>query len=641
MSHQAHDRFAFGPYLLEPAQWRLSRNGEVLSLPPKALALLQVLVANAGTLVTKNEILTKVWGDTVVEEANVTFYVAMLRKTLAEPAGTDYIETIKTRGYRFVAPVTVLAGPQTANDSSYRATSSDESDVAPAPAVPPKRWNAGLIGSGLLLVLAIVAGVARLSWGRSDPIDSVVVMPFHAIAPEGDQAYLEAGIAEAIAMRLGNISSMRVPPLAAVRRDEGPFEAGQRLNTQAVLTGTIQRAGDRLQVTTQLSSVRDSQRLWAFTFDTTAGEILTVQNEIAERIAARLGRVVSPADHQQLTRRDTVSGEAYDLFLQGRERWQRRSPETIKQAITLFERAIALDPLFSRAYAGLADCYNIASSGLPPNYRYPRAKEHAEKAVALDPDSAEGHTSLAFMRYKFEWRWEEADREFQQAIRLNPRYALAHHWYGEFLGLMDRPDEAIAELKRALELDPFSLAVRSDMTRPLVRAKRLAEARQVLDEGLKIDPNWYWFPMMMSDILALEGRYRESAEQTWRAMALRAMPAAEIDELRAAFEKGGMPEMLRAQARQLIDQDVKPTSSASYFMASNLSLAFGRLGDREQALRWLETAIDRREDAALLMLTSPAYDSIRDEPRFHRLLERLDLARHVKAGTAVTTEGAR
>lgn len=632
--------YEFGPYVLDPAEWRLLRGQEAVPLPPKAFALLHLLVANAGTLVTKTEILAKVWEGTFVEEGNVAFYVAMLRKALSEPTAASYIETVKTRGYRFVAPVVVRRRPpadvqqpvaapaDVAPDAVTPEAAFDVTTPGAAP-VPPARTARRFVAIAALLVIA-AAGVAFFAWNRGGAIDSIVVMPFHAIAPSDDQAYLESGLAEAIAMRLGNVSALRVPPLAAVRRDEGPFEAGRRLGTQAVLTGTIQRAAERLLITTQLSSVRDGGRLWAWTFDTSAGDILTVQNEIAERITRRLGWELSSADRAQLTRRDTESGQAYDLFLQARERWRLRTPESIKQAIALFEQAIALDSQFVRAYAGLADCYNIASSGLPPNYRYPRAKANAEKAVALDPDAAEAHTSLAFMRYKFEWQWTEAEKDFKEAIRLNPRYALAHHWYGEFLALMDRSDEAIAELTRALELDPFSLAVRSDMTRPLVRTRRFAEARRVLEEGLQIDPNWYGFPMMMGEILALEGRDRESAEQTWRGMTLRAVPVDEINALRAAFDRGGMAEMTREQIRQMLRQDVKQMSSASFFTAQNLSFAYGRLGERQEALRWLEISIDRREDAPLHMLTNPAYDSIRKEPRFLELLERVNLRQYVK-----------
>lgn len=620
--------YEFGPYVLERAQWRLRHGDRVVAVPPKALALLLVLVENHGTLVTKDEVLAKIWAGTFVEEGNVAFYVAMLRKALSEPAGTIYIETVKTRGYRFVGQVVIRSSRRLRTQEPLAVEADETGSVAPA-ALHRRRYRLPAIAATALLVAAVASGVLVARFG-SEPIDSVVVMPFRAIAPAGDRAYLESGMAESIAQRLGNLPGLRVPPLAAVRRDEDPFEAGKRLGTQAVLTGAIQRSGDRLLITTELSRVKGGDRLWSWSFNTTTGEILAVQTEIAERIAVRLARELKDTDRARLTRRETVSGEAYDLFLQARERWRARTPESIKQAIPLYEKAIAIDPQFSRAYAGLADCYNIAMSGLPPDYRYPRAKENAEKAIALDPDSAEAHTSLAFMRYKFEWRWQDADDEFRRAIKLNPRYELAHHWYGEFLGLMDRTDEAIAELKTALDLDPLSVAVRADMVRPLERARRLAEAHHVLEDGIRIDPTWYGLRLMMADVLALEGRDRESAEQTWRALTLRGAPEGEIEELRTAFEEGGMPEMIRAQIRQLLRQDGAHTSSASLFTAQYLSFAYARLGEREEALRWLEISVDRREDTPLHMLTNWAYDSIRDDPRFVQMLERLNLRQGVK-----------
>jgi DNA-binding winged helix-turn-helix (wHTH) protein/TolB-like protein/Tfp pilus assembly protein PilF len=606
----------WGPWRFEPAEYRLARSGEVVALPGKSLDLLALLVARAPSLVTKADILAKVWQGALVEEGNVAFHIATLRKVLDAGDETTCIETVRGRGYRFVAPLVT--------------TSPD----APVPELKQpgveRRWSRRAIGLGATIVLTITAAGAWALWRDSGPIDSVVIMPFNAVAPGTDNAYLETGIAEAIAMQLGSLTSLRVPPLAAIRRNEGPFEAGRRLAAQAVLTGTLLRAGDRLQVTAQLTGVRRGDRLWTWSFDTTAAEILGVQNEIAERIAVRLQSAVSPADRDRLRRRDTPSGEAYELFLQARERWQRRSPEMVKQAIALYEKAIAIDPTFVRAYAGLADCYNLAMSGLPPAYRYPRAKANAEKAIQLDPESAEARTSLAFLRYKFEWRWADADREFREAIRLNPRYAQAHHWYGEFLGIVNREEEGLAELRRALELDPFSLAIRADIAGRLVRMKRMDEARVVLNEGLQLDPNWFSFPMTMAAILASEGKERESAEHTWRGMTFRGIPIAEIEELRTAFAKGGLAGMTRAQVQQRLRQEVTPTSSASFFLATFLSLDYATLGDRERALHWLEISIDRREDSVLNMLTNPAYDEIRNDPRFLKQLDRVNLAQYAK-----------
>lgn len=609
--------YEWGEWRFEPAEYRLARGGEVVALPGKTLDLLALLVSRAPSMITKAEILAAVWPGVIVEEGNVAFHVAALRKALDAGSEETCIETVRGRGYRFSAPVVV--------STPGAAMPTPESPLPPR----PSRGHALIIAAMLVIILG-VAGAWR-AWSATESIESVVIMPFLAVTPGSEQVYLSAGFAEGIAMRLGSATSLRVPPLAAIRRNEGAFEAGRRLATDAVLSGTIQRVGNRLQVTAQLSGVRRGDRLWTASFDTTAAEIIGVQNEIAERVAASAqGAAISAASQDRLRRRDTQNAEAYDLFLKAREKWQRRSPEMIRQAIALYEQAIALDPKYVQAYAGLADCYNLSMSGLPPAFRYPRAKANAEQAIKLDPNSSEAHTSLAFLRYKFEWRWEDADREFQEAIRLNPRNAQAHHWYGEFLSLMGREEEGVAALKRALDLDPFSLAIRSDMIHPLIRLKRTDEARRIANEGLQIDPNWFAFPMSMADILASEGRNRESAEQTWRAMTLRGIPTAEIEELRSAFETGGLREMTRAQIRQRLRQEKTPTSSASFLLATYLSFDFGRLGERELALYWLDIAITRREDAVIHLLTNPAYDSIRQDPRFKAHLARLNLAQYAK-----------
>jgi serine/threonine-protein kinase len=627
--------FSFGPYVLEQSQWRLRQGEEVIPLPPKALSLLILLVEHAGSMVTKGEILAKVWDGAFVEEGNVAFYVAMLRKALDDPPDVPYIETIRTRGYRFVAPVAVLAGP--AHDSP---TASASVEITPGPHVPAPsvaKEVADLVGVPRartlrfwsLAAVAAVIGALALAWvvehRRTSTVRSVVVVPFRAIAPAGDQAYLESGIANAIAMRLGGLETLRVPPLAAIRSGEGPFEAGRRLETDAVLTGTIQRTDTRLLVTAEVYRVADQTRLGSWTFDTTPGEILNVQNQIAEQIAVRFTRDLSDVEHAQLLRRDTASADAYDLFLRARERWSRRTPATVRQAIALYDQAIALDPKFVRAYAGLANCYNLAWSGIPARVRYPLAKLNAEKAIALDPESAEAHTSVAFMRYKFEWRWKDAEAEFQKAIALDPRDALARHWHGEFLTLMARTSEGVDELKRALELDPSSLAIRADLSTALLWGGRLDEAVATLESGRAIDPNWAVYPAKMSEILSLRHRDRESAESLWRAKSLNGVPLRDIDELRAAFEKGGQPAMIRAEIAQYMRLHPESDTPDAYFAATNLSLAYGRLGERDEAFRWLGIAIDRHEDAPIHLMSNPAYASLRGDPRYAELVKRVGL----------------
>jgi DNA-binding winged helix-turn-helix (wHTH) protein/tetratricopeptide (TPR) repeat protein/TolB-like protein len=625
--------YEFGPYVLEQAQWRLRKGDEVISLPPKALALLILLVEQAGNMVTKEEILTKVWEGTFVEEGNVAFYVAMLRKTLTEPTGTNYIETVRTRGYRFAAPVSVreniAPSPSPSPPVLEPAAPAAPAVVLASEAEPVRQTRRSSRWQRVAVVVA--AGAIGLTWfllrgAGNTTVRSVVVMPFRAITPGDDQPYLESGIADAIAMRLGGIATLRVPPLAAIRQNEGPFEAGKRLKTDAVLTGAIQRTQDRLLVSAEVFRVTDGARLSAWRFDTTPGEILNVQNQIAERIAVGFTREISNAEHAKLLKRETVSADAYDLFLQAQEKWGRRTPAAVQEAIGLYERAITIDPTFVRAYAGLANCYNLSMSGLLPKVRYPLAKLNAEKALALDPDSAEAHTAVAFLRYKFEWRWKDAESEFQRAIALDPRDTLAHHWYGEFLSLMGRAQDGIDELRRALELDPSSLAIRADLAAAFLRAGRIDDVRATLESGRKIDPNWSSYPLIMAEVLTAEHRDRESAESLWRVFGLTGVPLGDVDELRAAFQKGGRPAMIRAQIQQYLRLHPETDTPATYFVATRLSIAYGELGSRDEAFHWLEIAIDRHEDAAIVLLTSPAYASLRGDARYASLLQRVGLS---------------
>ena len=500
--------FEWAGWTFEPAEWRLTgaATGQ-LSLPNRTLDLLALLLERAPSLVTKDEILAAVWPDSVVEEGNIAFHIAMLRKAL-DAGNNSCFETVRGRGYRFVAPVTRRAPIDT---------------TAPLPDAP------------------------------SEP------------AASADATEAETAIAAPVAARK--------PPSPVVL-----------FVSALTLVGLTAGVG------------------W-FWWSSNGRQSRAAQGE------ARTGRSVNP--------------EAYDLSLQARELWRQRSPHSIQQAIALYERVIAMDPQFARAYAGLADCYNLTMSGLPPEVRYPRALENAEKAVALDPDGPAGHTSLAFLRYKFEWRWKDADAEFSRAVALDPQYALAHHWYGEFLGIMGRYDEGIRHLRRAVELEPQTLAIQSDLVTPLLRAGRVAEARAVVEAAAAINPNWPFIPYRMAEVLRAEGREREAVESHWRWMLLSGASLEAVDRLRAAYDAGGLAGMTRLEIAGYLD--VEAATPGAWMNATNLARAYARLGERAAALRWNSIALDRREDAAIGMLTASDYDSLREDPEFTRQLARIGL----------------
>lgn len=484
--------FEWDGWVFDPAEWRLANAaGDAVTLPNKTLDLLALLLDRAPGLVSKEEILSTVWRGAVVEEGNIAFHIAMLRKALGQATEASCIETVRGRGYRFAAPVR-------RRDRAVEPPASASQQSAPPIPAPARRWRPAHVLP--VVVLAALAGV--MGW-----------------------------------------LSLAAPP-ALTREAPPPVTAAP-------------------------------------------------------------------------------NAEAVALTERARESWRLRTPPSVQQAITLYQRAIALDPSFAPAYAGLADCYNLTMSGLPVPLRAANAKANAERALALDPGLAAAHTSLAFYQYKFEWKWAEAESEFRRAIAADPSYALAHHWYGEMIGYLGRFDEAIAELRRALALDTGSLPIMSDLAAVLLRAGRVAEARDVLAAGAAINPMYHGIPLRMAEVLAAEGRERESLEEAWRAAVLTGATMESIGELREAYRTGGLPAVLRVEIARL--EGDQPGRFAVPAQATFLAGRYARLRDREKTLHWIGVAIDRREDIVLHLPTYPEYDWLRDDPAFDRILARAGL----------------
>lgn len=614
--------FTWGDWTFDPVEWRLTNAaGEPVSLPNRTLDLLALLLDRAPSLVTKEEILAHVWRDSVVEEGNVAFHIAALRKAL-DSGESSCIDTVRGRGYRFSAPVTrhIPAPPDNVETVSDHAavsvrTVADDGVPAPeiaAPAVAPARAQQ----RAWLPVWSVLALIGLIAWAgwftlshQAPPIRTVTILP------------TSDGLAELVAARVMRDTTLLATVGTPGPDNEDPVAAGTRLRAEAILTLTVDRTGDPWRVVANLTRTRDKARLWSWMFAVEASAPVVPNADIAARVASGLGRHLLVARTDDARRSENPV--AYDLFLQAREQWRQRTPYTVQQAILLYERAIAIDPEFARAYAGLADCYNLTMSGLPPDVRYPRALEYAEKAVALDPDDPAGHTSLAFLRYKFEWRWDEAEAEFKRAIALDPQYALAQHWYGEFLGLMGRYEESITHLRRAVDLEPQSLAIQSDLIPPLLRSGRIAEARAVVEAAAATNPNLHFLPYRMAHVLEAEGREREAVESRWRWMLLSGASLEAVDRLRTAYNTGGMEAMTRVEIAGYLESEA--TTPGAWLNATFLSRLYARVGERAEALRWLHIALDRREDAAISLIIHPDYDSLRGDPAFDRALARVGL----------------
>jgi DNA-binding winged helix-turn-helix (wHTH) protein/TolB-like protein/tetratricopeptide (TPR) repeat protein len=614
----------FGPYRLEPSESRLTKDGTLVRLTPKALELLVALATRPGRLVTKEELVAEVWPDTFVEEGNLAVNMTRLRQALSDESGQSYVETVPKRGYRFVAPVREIAG--VAEPAPLEPVPA--ADVAPSPHDRPAKRNAPpLAWFGVAaLVVAMIAGAAYLRRATpaaaTESVQSLVVTRFSSLDPSSGQGHLELGIPDALTTRLASLRQLRVPPTAALKADEDPFATAARLGVDAVLTGSVQRDGDQLRVTAQLSRVDDRSQLWAGRFDQPFTDIFAVEDSLAERIASSLVTNLSSTERAALRRRETPNAAAYELYLKGRELWNRRTPESIRSAISLYHDAVNLDPGFVLAHAGLADAYSITASGLPGVTRYPLARAAARQAIELDDRSADAHNALAFVTYKSEWKWAEAEREFKRAIELNPNLVLAHHWYAEMLGLIGRYDDAETQFRRARELDPLSVAIVVDYARMVTRRGRFDDSLRMIDEGLAVNPAELRLYRERSLALIAMGRDEEGIKALMRYRTLAGTSPADLALLEHAWDNRGL-RGYRLQEVDILRRQLKAGGTWPYGLATALAIAYATLGDKEETIAWLTRCVETLEDGALGMKQSHDYDFVRDDPRFRALYKRI------------------
>ncbi|HRH46999.1 MAG TPA: winged helix-turn-helix domain-containing protein, partial [Pyrinomonadaceae bacterium] len=501
--------YEFEGFSLNAKKQRLYRNGEIISLPPKAIELLVFMVENQGRVLEKEEILNTLWQDTFVEEANLTQTIYLLRKALGKSKdGVPLITTLPKRGYKFIPPV------QKVSDDKISVTiertkkeqifiQREETEKITATVSKPVLANQNrsftsnkqyLLAS--LTILFLLGIGAFFFWRKNNSsvsglqnIRSITVAPFNLIGGDDKNGYLSLGLADTIVNRLGNSNKIKIRS-AGLQRVSNPLELGKSLNSDAVLTGNIQQVETRVRFNAQLLNVNDGEVLWTQQFDEDASNLFVLQDSITRQLSDALTLQLTGEEQKLLVRNPTENLDALKLYWQGRFYWNRRTPEWIRKGIECFEAAIKLDPNFAQAYAGLADSYVINASGFSVDERFTKAKQAALRALELNENLAEAHTSLAMVLYKFDWDWKNAEMHFRRAIELNPSYPTAHHWYGENLGIAGRFEEALNELKQAESLDPFSLAVKIDTAATLYRAGRYDEALDKAKKVLEIESDY-------------------------------------------------------------------------------------------------------------------------------------------------------
>jgi tetratricopeptide (TPR) repeat protein len=557
--------------------------------------------------------------------------VAELRdRLLAEPAAR-VAERPEEPGRRATA---AAAPPQAEPPQSAAPRGDAPPSPAPAAESAPQAQAAGPLArrpriarlAGLAaLPLAAAAGVALVWPGDGGPTPAgrspaVTVLPFADHSPAGDHAYFGSGLTEEITRALTRVDGLRVvahaPAPAAGGQDLQ--EVGRRLGVEAVLQGSISRWGDSVRVNAALVRVADRAYLWSGRYTSPMGSIFAIQDSISRAIAATLTeRLVGATAPAPAPSAEEL--EAYNLYLRGRYAWHRRTEESLAAAVAYFEEAVAWAPSHARSHAGLADAYAVQGfyDFRPPTDAFPRAAAAARRALALDPTLAQPHATLGYVDLYYRWSWDEAEEAFRQAIQLDPRNSTAHQWYGNYLTAMGRFPEAERSMRRAMELDPLSLIASAALGWVHYMAGDYEQAVEQCGRTLELDPRfslaYLWLGLAHEQL----GRPEEAVRTLERSLEVSPGSAIVVAALAGAHAAAGRPHRARALLDELLAGE--PGYLPSYEVAK-VHLA---LGEREQALAWLEKAYDQRSHSMAFLRVDPQLARLRSDPRFHDLLRRV------------------
>jgi DNA-binding winged helix-turn-helix (wHTH) protein/TolB-like protein/predicted Zn-dependent protease len=625
--------YEFDSFRFDLANRVLLCDGRPVTLTPKNLETLAVLLENRGRVLEKEELMGRLWPDSVVEENNLTQNISALRRALGEtPNAQRFIKTVPGRGYRFVADVRELTdGTEELIVQESKVSVVIEEEVSPAVARVQVRHRSRLwkASAAMVLLVLLLAGAGfwrakKLQTLPPPAIKSLAVLPFKSLIPpkdpQGNADYLGIGMADVMITRLSNLSQLAVRPTSSVLpfRDKDALQAGQSLKVDSVLDGSVQQSGDRVRVTVRLLRVSDGQSLWAYQCDELCTDIFKFQDLVSANITQSLALKLTGDERQRLTRRYTDNADAYQAYLKGRYHTLQYTPDGNRKAVEYLNEAIRLDPSYALAYAGLADAYTASSEWLrAPREALALARAAAVKALALDDTLAEAHAALGHV-YVHQFN-PSAEREFQRAMDLNPNSAAAMFFYGEYFMGKDA-DKGVAVLRRIQQLDPLSPVAGSFISSTYLMARRNDEALRAAQQALDLDPNNPFSRSLLAASYSALGRHAEAIS-----VLEKLKPELPTSQLLGAL---GLEYALAGRRDDALETiaDIHQLTKQQYVSPFDVALVYTGLGDKDQAFTWLEKA---REDQSEWMgwLSSDArFDSLRSDPRFADLLRRLGLA---------------
>ena len=630
--------YEFGDFRLDPVKRRLVQgDGPSLPLTPRVFDTLLYLVRNSGKIVEKDELMREIWADSIVEENNLSQNISILRRVLGEKPGEGrFIATVPGQGFRFIPEVREIGGSdehaaeQAAESSADSTTRHDNLQIPKTTTTPTQAHR---FRFAILAVLAIAAGsLAIYLWrvnsnsAASAPLKTIAILPFKPLVAENRDEVLEIGMADTLIARFGSNRGIVVRPLSSVRRfggmEQDAAAAGRALGVAAVLDGSIQRWGDEIRVNVRLINVEDGTLLWTGTFDEKFAGIFAVQDAIADRVANALAVELGRDERTRLSKHQTSNVEAYQLYLRGRFHVFKLTPPDVNKGISYFQQAIAIDPNYAFAYAGLADAYRSLALGseMPPIEYLSRAKTAAQRAVELDDTSSEAHASLAMTIFWGDWNWEGAEDHFKRAIELDPNSANGHLFYSHLLSNLARHDQALAEIKIARQLDPLFPFAGALEGQSLSYAGRNDEALERLRETAELAPN-FWMPhLFMSGVYIEKAMYEEAVAEARLTGKLAPTQTASVSYECYALAKLGRLDEARAGLDGLLK-----LANERFVPPYHIAHIYSGLGEHDEALKWLERGFELRDPKMTFIKVDPKLNNLRNEPRFIALKERMGM----------------
>jgi TolB-like protein/DNA-binding winged helix-turn-helix (wHTH) protein/Tfp pilus assembly protein PilF len=614
-------------YELDLRPRRLRRESRVLKLERIPLEILCLLVEHAGEIVTRDQIVSRIWGDGVFLDTDNSIRGAIrkLRQALKDNAETPrFIQTITGQGYRFIAPVgsaTVVGAAESAASDAPRARSRQRSRLK----------------SGASAVLAIVCIFITLvvvrAWRRPSAPPTAVrktvlaIVPFDNLSRDPDQEFFSEGLTEEMIAQASKLNRDRLVVVArsSVARFKGTKlsarEIARELNADYLLQGSVRPVSEHVRITVQLIQAENETVLWTDTYNRDLKDVLNVQESVVRSIASQIHIALGVEQEAALAGARHVTPEAYVAYLKGRYYWNKRTGASIEKAETYFQQAIQIDQSYGAAYSGLADCNSgLAWHGFrAPGDALPKARLAARRAIDINPESAEAHASLALV-LSHSWDWAAADAEFRHALRLDPEYANAHHWYGDYLSIRGRHQEAISEARRALELDPLNLMISTWVGLRFYLARNYSAAIAQNRDSIEMDPNFAAAHLLLGEAYVQAGTPGEAVDELKRAANLSGDSPLYTSQIAVALVAAGR----MGEARQIADT-LEGASRERYVSPYGLAQIYAALRSDDQTFKWLRAAYEDRAVWMAYLAVDPVFDRYRSDPRFQDHIKQVGL----------------